>query len=186
MHVGRALGDVAQAGGARVVVEPRRGYGRACATGAAAADADIVVFLDGDGSCDPADLAAVIAPVAGGAAALSLGRRTRLEPGAMSPHQRLGNDLVCVVMRASYGADVHDVPCMRAIRKSTLESLAMSEWTYGWPTEMIVKALRDGHVVHETDVAFRCRRGGESKVAGRLGPSVRAGARMLAVTFRYT
>lgn len=177
---------VAQAGGARVVTERRRGYGRACAAGAAATDADVVVFLDGDGSCDPADLAAVIAPVSAGEAALSLGRRTRVEPGAMSAHQRAGNALVCAVLRASYGADVHDVPCMRAIRKDTLESLDMNEWAYGWPTEMVVKALRDGHTIRETDVAFRRRRGGESKVAGRLGPSVRAGARMLAVAFRYT
>lgn len=177
---------VAEAGGARVVVERRRGYGRACAAGAAATDADVLVFLDGDGSCDPRDLSAVIGPVSRGEAALSLGRRARVEPGAISSHQRAGNTVVCAVLRAAHGAEVRDIPCMRAIRRDTLASLDMSEGSYGWPTEMIVKALRDGHAVRETDVSFRRRRGGESKVAGRLVPSVRAGARMLAVAFRYT
>ena len=177
---------VARAGGARVVVEPRRGYGRACAAGAAAADAEVIVFLDGDGSCDPRDLAAVTAPVVRGQAALSLGARTRREPGAMSPHQRVGNALVCRVLRLAYGLRLRDVPCMRAIRADTLAALDMREGAHGWPTEMIVQAARRGCAIAETDVTFRRRRGGESKVAGRLGPSVRAGARMLAVALRYT
>lgn len=177
---------IAEAGGARVVVERRRGYGRACAAGAAATNADVIIFLDADGSCDPGDLAAVLAPVARGTAALSLGVRARLEAGAMSRHQRAGNAAVCALLRLAYGVKVRDIPCMRAIRSDTLASLEMREDTYGWPTEMIVKALRDGHAVAETEVAFLRRRGGESKVAGRLGPSARAGARMLAVALRYT
>jgi len=177
---------IAEAGGARVVVERRRGYGRACAAGAAATEADVIVFLDADGSCDPGDLVRVLAPVERGTAALSLGVRTRVEAGAMSPHQRAGNVVVCAVLRLAYGTRVRDIPCMRAIRADTLASLEMSEGTYGWPTEMIVKALRDGHAIAQTEVAFLCRRGGESKVAGRLGPSARAGARMLAVALRHT
>ncbi len=180
-----ATAAIAQAGGARVVVEPRRGYGRACAAGAAATDAEVVVFLDGDGSCDPADLAEVLDPVLRGEAALSLGARTHPDDGAMSVHQRAGNALVCAVLRLTHGTRVRDIPCMRAIRADTLASLEMREGTYGWPTEMIVKALRDGHVIAERPVSFRRRRGGQSKVAGRLGPSARAGTRMLAVALRY-
>lgn len=180
-----ATAAVARAAGARVVVEPRRGYGRACAAGAAASRADVIVFLDGDGSCDPRDLPAVLAPVLRGEAALCLGARARVEPGAMSAHQRLGNALVALVLRIAYGLRVRDVPCMRAIRADALAGLGMGEDGYGWPTEMIVRAGRRGLAVAEVEVAFRRRRGGESKVAGRLAPSARAGARMLAVALRH-
>ncbi len=171
--------------GAKVVVETRRGYGRACAAGAAATDADIVVFLDGDGSDDPAALPALLEPVLAGRAALALGARTRPEPGALLPHQRFGNRLVAGLLRLVHGVSVHDVPPMRAIRRDALEALALVEQTYGWPTEMIVKAARGGLPIVEVEVPCRARRGGESKIAGRALPSVRAGARMLAVVVRY-
>ncbi len=177
---------VAAAGGARVVTERRRGYGRACASGAAAGDAEVIVFLDGDGSCDPLDLARVLAPVLNGDADLCLGARTQLEEGAMSGHQRLGNALVTSVLRLAYGLRVRDVPCMRAIRADALTALEMREGGYGWPTEMLVQARRRGMAIAEVEVAFRRRRGGESKVTGRLVPSARAGARMLATALRHT
>jgi hypothetical protein len=177
--------EAARAAGARVVVEPRRGYGRACATGAAATDADVVVFLDGDGSDDPANLPAVLAPVLEGRAALSLGARVELEPGAQHAHQRLGNLLVALLMRAVYGLRVRDVPPLRAIRRDALESLALREMTYGWPTEMMVKAARSGLPVAEVEVRSRARRGGTSKISGRVGPSARAGALMLGVMARH-
>lgn len=181
-----ATPEVAAAGGARVEVEPRRGYGRACARGAAAAGADVIVFLDGDGSCDPDDLRRVLAPVLSGEAELCLGARTHPDPGAMTRHQRMGNAIVTGVLRLAYGLRVRDVPCMRAIRADTLAALQMNEGGYGWPTEMIVQARRRGMAITEVEVAFRRRRGGESKVAGRLGPSARAGATMLAVALRHT
>ena len=177
---------VAKRGGARVVVEPRRGYGRACAAGAAATEAEVIVFLDGDGSCDPRDLPRVLEPVLTGRVELCLGARTRIEPGAMGRHQRLGNALVTRVLRLAHGLRVHDIPCMRAIRADALRELEMSEGGYGWPTEMVVRASRRGLSIAECDVAVRRRRGGESKVAGRLGPSTLAGARMLAVALRHT
>jgi glycosyltransferase involved in cell wall biosynthesis len=173
----------ALAGGARVVVEPRRGYGRACAAGAAATTAEVVVFLDGDGSDDPSHLGAVLAPVVSGRAHLCLGARNA-EPGAVLPHQALGNRLVALLIRALHGVRVRDVPPMRAIRRDALAGLGMREMTYGWPTEMIVKAARRGLVVEEVRVPFRRRSAGVSKVSGRLAPSVRAGALMLAVTLR--
>jgi hypothetical protein len=175
----------ARAADARVVVEGRRGYGRACAAGAAATDADVIVFLDGDGSDDPASLPVVLRPVLTGEAALSLGARSAAEAGALLPHQRAGNRLVTVLLRLVYGLRLRDVPPMRAIRRDVLEQLGLREMTYGWPTEMIVKAARAGMPVVEVDVPSRARRAGQSKIAGRLGPSARAGARMLAVVARY-
>ena len=180
--------QAAEQAGARVVEEARRGYGRACAAGAAATDSEVIVFLDGDGSDDP------------GAAARRAatdprrrrGARARCapppEPGALELHQRLGNGLVALLVRSIYGVPVHDVPPMRAIRRDALTELELREMTYGWPTEMLVKAARAGLPIVEVDVPCRARRGGESKIAGRAGPSAKAGARMLAVvaTVRLT
>jgi hypothetical protein len=177
--------DVARSLGARVVDEPRRGYGRACLTGALATDADVVVWLDGDGSDDPAALATLVEPLRDGRAVLALGVRTALEPGAQHWHQRLGNRLVASLVRVTTGVSVRDIPPMRAIRRDALLALGMTELTYGWPTEMVVKAARAGLPIVQVEVPSRARRGGRSKVSGRLGPSLRAGARMLGVVARY-
>jgi hypothetical protein len=178
--------EAARAAGARVLVEPRRGYGRACATGAAATSADVIVFLDGDGSDDPARLSDVLRPVLAGEAALSLGSRVDAEDGALRPHQALGNRLVALLVRLVYGVSVRDIAPMRAVRRDVLDDLRMSEMTYGWPTEMLVKAARRGLPVAEAPVRSRARRGGESKVSGRLWPSAQAGALMLAVVARHS
>ena len=178
--------EAAEAAGARVVHEPRRGYGRACLTGAESTDAEVVVFLDGDGSDDPADLSSVLAPVLAGEAALALGRRAEPEPGGMHVHQRLGNGLVSALVRWWYGAPIRDIPPFRAARRDVLHELALTEMTFGWPTEMVVKAACAGFPIAEVEVASRPRRGGESKVSGRLGPSLRAGACMLGVAARFS
>jgi hypothetical protein len=176
----------AAAAGARVVVERRGGYGRACRAGVAATDADVIVFLDGDGSDDPAALPELLAPVLSGRAALSLGCRTDPERGAQHPHQRLGNRLVALLVRCCHGVLVHDIPPMRAVRRDVLHGLHMAELTYGWPTEMVVKTARRGLPLVEVPVPSRARRGGRSKVSGRLVPSVKAGARMLGVVARFS
>jgi uncharacterized protein (TIGR03382 family) len=176
---------VARAAGARVVVEPQRGYGRACLAGVQATDADVLVFLDGDGSDDPAAIPQLLAPVLDGRAALTLGTRADSEPGAQHLHQRLGNRLVSLLVRCAYQVDVRDIPPMRAVRRDALLGLGMSELSYGWPTEMVVKGARAGLPLIEVPIRSRARSGGRSKVSGRLGPSVKAGARMLAVVARY-
>jgi Glycosyl transferase family 2/Glycosyltransferase family 87 len=176
----------ARATGARVVIEARRGYGRACARGVAETKADVIVFLDGDGSDDPAALPGLLEPVLAGRAALSLASRTRGEEGAQLLHQRLGNLLVVLLLRVVYGLRVADVPPMRAVRRDVLTALSLREMTYGWPTEMMVKAARAGLPIAEVEVSARARRGGRSKISGRLGPSARAGAHMLAVVARHS
>jgi hypothetical protein len=114
-----------------------------------------------------------------------LGARRHPEPGALLWHQRLGNVLVSALIRLTYRCDVHDVPPMRAIRRDVLERLELSELTYGWTTEMLVKAARAGYPILELDVPARPRRGGASKIAGRPLPSMQAGMRMLAVVARF-
>ena len=127
----------------------------------------------------------LLAPVLDGSAALTLGSRIQKEHGAMHLHQRAGNALVAMLVRTVYGVRVHDVPPMRAIRGDALDQAQLREMTYGWPTEMLVKAVQAGFPIEEIEVSSRRRRGGVSKVSGCTGPSLKAGATMLAVVARY-
>jgi glycosyltransferase involved in cell wall biosynthesis len=178
---------VARAAGARVVVEPQRGYGAACRAGCAVATGDILVFMDGDGSFAPAECAALVAPIAAGTANLVLGTRMQggLVPGAMPPHQRWGNRVVAGLLRLLYGVQVTDLGPYRAIRRDLLQSLAMQELTYGWPVEMMIKTAQRGGVLVETPVSCQPRTGGVSKVGGSIRGTVLATYRIFRVTFRY-
>jgi glycosyltransferase involved in cell wall biosynthesis len=181
--------EVAERAGALVVHESRAGYGYACAAGvevARAEGAEILVFLDGDGSFDPAQLPDLLAPIEAGRADLVLGSRPAggMEPGAMPPHARFGNWLVSRLMGALYGLKVTDLGPYRAIRADLLARLGMREMTYGWPTEMMVKAARAGARVVEAPVCYRVRRGGRSKVSGTIRGTLLATYFILIVTLR--
>jgi glycosyltransferase involved in cell wall biosynthesis len=182
--------EVARRAGALVVGEPRPGYGYACAAGVRAArerGAEVLVFLDADGSFDPGQIPDLLAPVEAGQADLVLGSRPAggMEPGAMPPHARFGNGLVALLMGLLYGLQVTDLGPFRAIRADLLAGLAMREMTYGWPAEMMVKAARHGARVVEVPVCYRVRRGGRSKVSGTLRGTVLATYFILFVTMRY-
>ena len=179
--------EVACLAGARVVHQPQRGYGAACRAGVEASASDVLVFLDADGSFDATEIPALVAPLCSGQADLVLGSRSlgQVAPGAMPPHQRLGNDLVAMLLRAFFGLQVSDLGPFRAIRRSDLLVLSMSELTYGWPTEMMVKAARLGYRVVEVPVSYRQRLGGQSKVSGNLAASLKAGWHMLKVVWRH-
>jgi len=179
--------EVAARAGARVVCEPARGYGAACKAGLdAAADADILVYLDGDASDQPQEVAQVLAPVVRGEADLVIGSRLlgQREPGAMPPHAVFGNWLTARLVRLLYGARITDLGSFRAIRRTNLLALDMQERTYGWPVEMIVKAAKRGYRIHEVPVTHR-KRIGKSKVAGTLRGSLKAAYFILFTTFRY-
>jgi glycosyltransferase involved in cell wall biosynthesis len=179
---------VAAAAGACVVAEPRRGYGYACAAGVAAAHgADLLAFMDGDGSFLPAELPALLAPLRAGRADLVLGSRPlgHIAPGAMPPQQRFGNWLAAGLMRLLYRMDVTDLGPYRAIRRDLLERLVLCEMTYGWPTEMMVKAARRGARIVEVPVSFHPRRSGKSKVSGTLRGTLLAARYILGVMLRY-
>ena len=182
--------EVARQAGAVVVAEPRPGSGFACAAGVHAAGergAEAVVFLDADGSFDPAQIPDLLAPMHAGQADLVLGSRPAggMEPGAMPPHARFGNWLVAWLMRLLYGLRVSDLGPYRAIRTALLAELEMQEMTYGWPTEMMVKAARRGACVVEVPVRYRVRRGGRSKVSGTVRGTLLATYAILFVTLRY-
>lgn len=179
--------EVASAAGARIVTERERGYGAACRAGLdAAADADILVYLDGDASDQPEELANILGPVVRGQADLVIGSRLmgRREAGAMPPHAVFGNWLTARLVRLLYGVRITDLGSFRAIRRADLVALDMRERTYGWPVEMIVKAARRGYRIREVPVTHR-KRIGKSKVAGTLMGSLKAAYFILVTTFRY-
>jgi glycosyltransferase involved in cell wall biosynthesis len=179
----------ARSAGARVVAEPRRGYGYACAAGtAAAAGADIVAFIDGDYSYLPSELPSLLTPILAGQADLVLGSRPlgQISQGALPAHQRFGNWLASRLMNALYGLRLTDLGPYRAIRRDLLLSLDMREMTYGWPTEMMVKTARRGARLVEVPVTSHPRRAGSSKVSGTLRGSFLAAWFILGVTIRYS
>jgi glycosyltransferase involved in cell wall biosynthesis len=180
--------EVASAGGALVVREPQRGYGSACMAGMRAApEADVLIFLDADGSFDANEIARLVGPIAHGEVELVLGSRLagRREPGAMPFHGVVGNWLVATVIGHLAGMSLTDLGPFRAIKRQTLERLRMEERTYGWPSEMIVKAAQLGVPIREIPVRYRRRRGGYSKVSGTWRGTLGATYRILKVTYKY-
>ena len=175
--------EVAAANGARVVREPRRGYGAACLAGIAALDPsiEIVAFLDADGSDSPGEAKLLLAPILSGEADLVIGSRElgRLQAGALRTHQRWGNRLVVTLVRLMFGFQYSDLGPFRAIRRDSLEALDMRDRGYGWTIEMQVKALRSGLRVREVPVSYGVRAAGESKISGRAWQSILAGAKIL-------
>jgi len=172
----------AAAAGARVVSEPRRGYGSACLTGIiAAGDPDVLVFMDGDGSDDPQQLSFLLKTLTDNGADLAIGSRTKgqLEPGALTSLQTFGNALTCLLLRVFWGARFTDLGPFRAIRRHALATLEMSDPDFGWTIEMQVKAVQRGLRVLEVPVRYLRRRGGQSKVSGTLLGSYRAGKRIV-------
>ena len=178
---------VAAAAGARVIREPRPGYGSACLAGArAAAEADVIVFLDGDRSDDPEQLPAIAGPVLNNQADLVIGSRIKgvLAKGAMPLHGRLGNHLIVYLLRLLYGANITDIGSFRAIKARTLRDLNMEQMTYGWPVEMVVKAARRGLRIQSVPINYR-KRIGESKVTGTIRGTILATYYMFLVPLKY-
>ncbi len=169
--------------GARVISEPRRGYGRACRAGVAAvsADCEIIVFLDGDGSDCPEFIDSVVKPVADDDYDFVIGSRTRgqREPGSMNFQQVVAGHLAGWLIRLIYGVKFTDMSPFRAIRPAVLKSLGMREETYGWNLEMQMRAARAGLRILEVAVNHRCRTGGVSKVSGTLRGTFIAGTRIV-------
>ena len=179
--------DIAERCGARLIREPRSGYGWACAAGVSAARGEIVAFLDADGADDPRHLPELAAPLAIGQAEMALGSRLagRIEPGAMPWHQRAGNRLCARLIRSLYGLPITDLSPFRAVQRSALLELDLREMTYGWPTEMIVKAARRGWRICELPVDYHPRQGGKSKISGTWRGSLLATYHILSTILRH-
>ncbi len=173
--------------GARVVHEPRRGYGRACLAGLAVASApDVVVFLDGDYSDRPAELPLLLAPIIDGRADIALGSRlgeTRI-PGALPWHAAFGNRLAAGLITLLFGVRVSDLGPFRAARADVLRELALEEATYGWAVEMILKGALRGFRIVEVPVSYYPRIG-KSKFSGTVRGTLGAAWFILSLIVRY-
>lgn len=165
--------EVAQLHGARLVHEPRPGYGAAVHTGLEHADSELVAVMDADGSLDPRALCSLAEPVTRGTADLAVGRRVpdgrRVQPW----HARAGNAVLAALLRRR-GAPVHDIAPIRVGRRAQLHALGVTDRAFGYPLELLIKAARQGWRIRETDVAYRPRTGGKSKVSGSVTGTVRA------------
>ena len=180
--------QVAATNGAFVVREPQRGYGAACKAGVQAApETDVLIFLDADGSFNAQEIDLLVDPIARGEAELVLGSRLAglREPGAMPLHGLVGNWLVAQVISRLAHIPLSDLGPFRAIRRQTLVRLQMQELTYGWPSEMIVKAAQRGIPIREVPVQYRRRFGGQSKVSGTWRGTLGASYRILKITCKY-
>jgi glycosyltransferase involved in cell wall biosynthesis len=178
--------------GARIVWEPRRGYGAACRAGVDSlappgrSDApDVVVFVDGDFSDDPTEMGALLAPILERGVDLVIGSRTlgRRERGSLTIQQRFGDALSCALIRLLYGTRYTDLGPFRAISHAALEALDLDDLGYGWTVQMQVRAARHGLKIAEVPVSYRRRAAGRSKVSGTVRGAFDAGATILWVIF---
>jgi len=179
--------EIASKMGARVLHEPRRGYGRACLTGIANANApDVVVFLDGDYSDRPDELPLLLAPIIEGRADITLGSRLhgRRSAGALPWHQVFGNRLAASLIRLLYGVKISDLGPFRAARADVLRQLELQENTYGWAVEIILKGTLAGFRIVEVPVSYYPRIG-KSKISGTLRGTVGAAWFIMTLIVRY-
>jgi glycosyltransferase involved in cell wall biosynthesis len=179
--------EIAAEMGARVVKEPRRGYGRACLTGIANANSpEVVVFLDGDYSDRPAELPILLAPIAEGRADITVGSRLEADrnSGALPWHQSFGNRLAAGLIRLLFGVKISDLGPFRAARASVLRALALEEASYGWAVEMILKGALAGFRIVEVPVSYHPRIG-KSKISGTLKGTMGAAWFILSRIVRY-
>ncbi len=178
---------IAASMGARVIQEPRAGYGRACLTGlTSASDPDIVVFLDGDYSDRPAELPLLLAPIIDGRADITIGSRLgkQSSPGALPWHAAFGNRLAAGLIGRLYGLRISDLGPFRAARAEVIRALALEEATYGWAVEMILKGAIRGFRIVEVPVSYYPRIG-KSKISGTLRGTVGAAWFILSRIVRY-
>jgi glycosyltransferase involved in cell wall biosynthesis len=168
--------EIASKMGARVLREPRRGYGRACLTGLAnASTPDVVVFLDGDYSDRPAELPLLLAPIIEGRADITLGSRLAKQSnrGALPWHAAFGNRLAAFLIRSLYGLKISDLGPFRAGRADVLRRLELQETTYGWAVEIV-----------EVPVSYYPRIG-KSKISGTVRGTFGAAWFILSLIVRY-
>ena len=181
-----ATAAVARGRGAMVVHVGERGYGAACAGALAQMPDDIalVVFMDADGSDDPAELPQLIAPILRGEADLVIGTRRFVDAGALTPQQRFGNWLATRLIHRIYGHRYTDLGPFRAIRRELLDRIGMRDRRYGWTVEMQVRALQLGARVTEVPVRYR-KRTGKSKISGTVTGVLKAGWWIMFTIFKY-
>lgn len=181
-----ATRELSENAGARVVSEPKRGYGRACLTGIeTAGNTDVIAFINGGYSDCPEDLDKLIKPVATGNCDLAIGcrRDDPLVPRGRFTHQKWGTQLVCITIRLLHGYRFEDLGPLRCISHPALLDLQMQDEDFGWTVEMQLKAAKSGKTILQVPVRYR-KRVGKSKISGTVRGSLMAGCKMFYWVFR--
>jgi len=160
-------GALARSLGATVVLEPTRGFGAAAQAGLLAATAGLACFCDCDGSLDPRQLPLLTGPLLAGRADLVLGRRRAQHPDAWPLPARLANRELARRIRRRTGLPIRDLGPMRAAGREALLSLNLADRRFGYPLEMVMKAVAAGWRLSEVEVAYLPRIG-KSKVTGTM------------------
>lgn len=179
--------EAARSGGAEVASEPYRGYGAACLRAIAHLGAwpDVLVFIDADGSSLPEELDRLLSPIIRDQADMVLGRR-HAAPGSMTPPQKFGTWLAVFLIQLRWRVHYDDLGPFRAIRRDSLERLAMTDRTWGWTIEMQILAILRHVRWLEVDVSWARRLAGQSKISGTLKGVLRTGAKILWTIARYS
>ena len=154
--------------GARVVYEPRRGYGRAYLTGFSEASGDIIVIGDADGTYDLTEIPKFIEEIAEGRADFVMGSRFkgRMEPGSMPwMHRYIGNPLLTGTLNYLFRTRISDTNCgMRAFSRGALEKMNLSTTGMEFASEMLIEAAREGLCISEIPISYHPRTGGHAKL----------------------
>lgn len=179
----------AERAGAVAVKEPKRGYGNACLKGIStlSQDTDVVVFLDGDYSDYPEDMADLVRPIIENKADITIGSRMtgKSEKGALLFQAYFGNKLATFLIQLLWGFRFTDLGPFRAIRYESLKNLNMQDKNFGWTVEMQIKAVVNKLRIVEVPVHYR-KRIGKSKITGTLSGAVNAGVKILYTIFKYS
>ncbi len=158
-------GDLARQAGARVVDEPRRGYGSAYLAGLAVARGDYIVMVDADLTYDFNEIPQFIESLDSGAQMVIGNRMQNIEPGAMPLLSRLGNPLLSGFLNVLHRTNVRDAHCgMRALRRDVLPVLNLRTVGMEFASEMVIRATREHLDVREVPIALHPRVG-DSKLS---------------------
>ncbi len=179
---------VAEFCGARIISQPKRGYGAACLAGIAevSSDCEIIAFVDADFSDFPEDLGLILQPISDKKADFVIGTRTVIRESreALTLQQRYGNRLATTLVKLFFGHNFSDLGPFRAISREALQRLKMVDRNYGWTIEMQVKAVRHKLKIVEVPVRYRIRIG-RSKISGTVKGTVLAGVKIIYTIFKY-
>ncbi len=158
--------ELAAAAGARVVHEPRRGYGSAYLAGFAAARGEYIVMGDADLTYDFNEIPRFVAELDKGAQLVMGDRMDNIHPGAMPwLHRYVGNPVLTGILNLFFRTGVSDAHCgMRGFRRDILPTLDLRTTGMEFASEMVIRASKEKLVITEFPIEYHPR-GGESKLS---------------------
>jgi glycosyltransferase involved in cell wall biosynthesis len=157
---------LAEAAGARVIHERRRGYGNAYLAGLAAADGEYIVMADADLTYDFDEIPRFVAQLDAGADMVIGDRMENIHPGAMPwLHRYIGNPLLTGILNVFFRTGVRDAHCgMRALRRDILPRLDLRSTGMEFASEMVIRAAKERMDIRQFPIEYHPR-GGDSKLS---------------------